>query len=215
MNKTSGQSRATMRLAESRPQKVARRHSTIVKVLRILLPLSGGLILAGMIGTIVIFNILSGLGIGNIRLSSDGLVMDQPELSGHDGERSYKIRAVRAIQRLTDPKIIDLENIHADIVLSPDQSAKLTALNGTYDNGAETLWLYNGLQIEWSEGYTIDMADVNINLKSGALKTSEPIVIRSDQGNIRAGKLAYDQDNGIVRFTDGIKMVLKPGAQGD
>ncbi len=200
---------------ESRAQRSARRHSRGVKILRILLPLTGVLVLAGMIGLVVVFNILSGLGIGNVSLTSEGLVMDRPELSGHDGERSYKVTAQRAVQRLTDPRIIDLENIRADIVLNADQSAKIAALRGTYDNGAETLSLYDGLQLEWSEGYTIDLADVMIDLKSGALKTSEPISIRSAQGNIRAGQLSYDQDKGIVRFSDGIKMVLKPASQGN
>ncbi|WP_417688251.1 LPS export ABC transporter periplasmic protein LptC [Roseibium sp.] len=198
---------------ESRVQRSARRHSRWVKVLRILLPLSGLLILLGMAGLIVAFNILTGLGIGNVSLTSDGLVMDRPELSGHDGERSYKVSAVRAIQRLSDPRIIDLENIRADIVLNPNESASVTALKGTYDNGAETLALFDGLQLQWSEGYTADLSSVMIDLKSGALETSEPLSIRSDQGNIQAGQLTYDQEKGIVRFTDGIKMTLTPAAQ--
>lgn len=197
----------------SRVQRKARRHSRLVRVFRILLPLLGLGILVGMGVLIAIFNYLSNLGIDNISLSSDGLVMHQPELSGHDGDRSYKVSAVRAVQRLSDPRIIDLETIHAQIVLSKDQNAQITALKGTYDNGAETLSMYDGLQIEWSEGYTVDMSDVMIDLKSGALKTSDPITIRSDKGQIRAGKLDYDQDNGVVRFTDGIQMVLNPSAQ--
>ena len=201
--------------AESRDQRAARRHSRLVKVLRILLPLAGVVIVAGMTGLVVVFNILSGLGIGNVSLSRDGLVMNRPELSGHDGERSYKVSAVRAVQRLTDPRIIDLENIRADIVLNPQQNAKVTALRGTYDNGLETLSLYDGLQLEWSEGYIVDLASVEINLKSGALTTPDPITIRSEQGVVRAGKLAYDQEEGIVLFSDGIQMTLKPAAQGN
>lgn len=198
---------------ETSAQKRARRHSRWVRVLRVLLPLTGLAILSGMVGLIAVFNYLSSLGLGNISLSTDGLVMDRPELSGHDGERSYKVSAVRAIQRLSDPRVIDLETIHADIVLNPSQSAQLTALKGTYDNGEETLTLYDGLQVSWSEGYTIDLTDVAIDLKTGAMRTSDPISIRSDKGHIRAGQLDYDQDKGIVRFTDGIRMVLNPALQ--
>ncbi|MFD1695623.1 LPS export ABC transporter periplasmic protein LptC [Roseibium aestuarii] len=198
---------------ETSAQKRARRHSRWVRVLRVLLPLTGLAILAGMVGLIAVFNYLSSLGLGNISLSTDGLVMDRPELSGHDGERSYKVSAVRAIQRLSDPRVIDLETIHADIVLNPSQSAQLTALKGTYDNGEETLTLYDGLQVSWSEGYTIDLTDVAIDLKTGAMRTSDPISIRSDKGHIRAGQLDYDQDKGIVRFTDGIRMVLNSALQ--
>ena len=141
-------------------------------------------------------------------------VMDQPELSGHDGERSYKVTARRAIQRLTDPRIIDLETIRADIVLGKDQSAEIIALKGTYNNAAETLRLYEGIQLEWSEGYTVDLADVEVDLKNGALSTSEPVSIRSERGHVVAGKLDYDQDRGLVRFHDGIRMTLNPAVQG-
>ncbi len=205
---------ARRRPQESRVQRSARRHSRLVKALRILLPLTGAGIFIGMVALIVVFNILSGLGIGNVSLSSDGLVMDHPELSGHDGEKSYKVTAVRAIQRLSDPRIIDLENIRADIVLSSDQSAKVTSLKGTYDNGAETLSLYDGVQLIWSEGYTVDVSSASIDLKTGALDTPDPVRIRSEKGDIQSGKLSYDQEKGIVRFTDGVKLTLDPAVQG-
>ncbi|GAB4519104.1 MAG: hypothetical protein Tsb0019_19500 [Roseibium sp.] len=198
----------------SRAQRAARRHSLVVRTLRWLFPAIGLLILAGMVGLIVLFNLLSGLGVSNLMLTSEGLVMDQPELSGHDGDRSYKVTARRAIQRLADPRIIDLETIRADIVLGKDQSAEIIALKGTYNNAAETLRLYEGIQLEWSEGYTVDLADVEVDLKNGALSTSEPVSIRSDRGHVVAGKLDYDQDKGLVRFHDGIKMTLNPAEQG-
>ncbi|MTI05543.1 LPS export ABC transporter periplasmic protein LptC [Roseibium denhamense] len=200
--------------AETRAQKSARRHSLLVKVLRWMLPGLGLLILAGMTGLVVLFNVLSGFGASNVILTSEGLVMDHPELSGHDGDRSYKVTARRAIQRLSDPRIIDLDTIRAEIVLSADQSADIIALKGTYNNAAERLRLFDGIQLEWSEGYTIDLAEVSIDLRNGALSTDEPISIRSDQGHVVAGKLSYDQDKGLVRFTDGIKMTLNPAAEG-
>jgi len=197
----------------ARARRHAARNTRRVRVLRWLFPILGGLILLGMIGLIVLFNILSGLGLGALSITGEGLVMDRPELSGHDGERSYKVSALRAVQHLTDPRVIDLETIRAEIVLNAEQSASITALKGTYDNGAETLKLYDGIQLEWSEGYKVDLADVQINLKSGALSTSDPISIRSDKGQVRAGTFSYDQDNGIARFRDGIKMVLNPSAK--
>ncbi len=198
----------------SRVQRAARRHSILVRLLRWTFPAIGLLILAGMTGLVVLFNVLSGFGAANMMLTSEGLVMDHPELSGHDGDRSYKVTARRAIQRLSDPRIIDLETIRADIVLSKDESAEIIALKGTYDNAAETLRLYEGIQIEWSEGYTVDLSVVDVNLKTGAMKTSEPVLIRSDQGDVQSGNLSYDKENGLVRFSDGIKMTIKPASEG-
>ncbi len=199
--------------AWSRAQRAARRHSLLVRTLRWLFPGIGLLILGGMIGAVVLFNVLSGFGAANMMLTSEGLVMDHPELSGHDGERSYKVTARRAIQRLSDPRIIDLEAIHADIVLSADQSAQIVALKGIYNNAAETLRLYEGIQLEWSEGYTVELSEVQVDLSNGALSTNKPISIRSDQGRVAAGKLTYDKKKGIVRFMDGIKMTINPAAK--
>lgn len=186
----------------------------MVRVLRWLFPGIGLLILAVMVGLVVLFNVLSGFGAANMMLTSDGLVMDHPELSGHDGERSYKVTARRAIQRLSDPRIIDLETIRADIVLDEDESAEIIALKGTYNNAAETLRLFEGIQIEWSEGYTVDLSEVDIDLKDGAMRTSEPVSIRSEQGRVQSGKLSYDKAKGLVRFSDGIKMIILPASEG-
>lgn len=198
----------------NRAQRAARRHSFLVHVLRWLFPGIGLLILAGMVALVAVFNFLSGFGAANMMLTSDGLVMDHPQLSGHDGERSYKVTARRAIQRLSDPRIIDLETIKADIVLGEDESAQIVALKGTYNNADETLRLFEGIQLEWSEGYTVNLSEVDVNLKNGAMKTSEPVSIRSDQGQVMAGRLSYDKAKGLVRFTDGVKMTLNPAAEG-
>ncbi|WP_346915584.1 LPS export ABC transporter periplasmic protein LptC [uncultured Roseibium sp.] len=198
----------------TRAQKTARRHSRAVRFLRFFFPAVGVLIFAGMVGLIVVFNYLSDLGIGAVSLTSEGLVMHRPELSGHDGDRSYRVTATRAVQRLSNPMIIDLEMIRADIVPGPNQLAKVTALKGIFDNSKETLKLYDGLQLEWSEGYTVDLSEVSIDLKTGEVRTDEPISIRSEKGTIRAGRLSYDQEAGKVRFTDGIKMTLQPTEQG-
>ncbi|WP_415714172.1 LPS export ABC transporter periplasmic protein LptC [Roseibium sp.] len=205
---------ASVRRHYNKAQRAARRHSLVVRLLRWVFPAIGFLILAGMIGAVVMFNILGSFGAANLMLNSEGLVMDHPELSGHDGDRSYKVTARRAIQRLSDPRIIDLETIRADIVLGQDESAEIVALKGTYNNAQETLRLYDGIQLDWSEGYKVDLTEVSIDLNNGALSTSTPIQIRSDQGRVQAGRISYDQNKGLVRFTDGIKMTLNPASEG-
>lgn len=199
---------------ESRVQKTARRHSLLVHILRWVLPGIGLLILAGMVGLVVLFNVLNGLGATNLILTSDGLVMDHPKLSGHDGDRSYQVTARRAIQRLTDPRILDLEKIHADIVLGPDEGATIDSLKGIYNNALETLKLYEGVQLEWSEGYNIEIDSVDVDMKTGALSSSDPVTIHSELGRLNSGKVSYDKEKALVRFTDGVKMRINPAAKG-
>lgn len=195
---------------ESRVQRSARRHSVLVRTLRFLFPAIGLLILVGMIGAVVLFNVLGSFGAANLVLTSDGIVMDHPKLSGHDGDRSYQVTARKAVQRLTDPRIIDLEQIQADIVLGPDEGAKILSLKGIYNNAAESLRLYEGVQLEWSEGYSVEVDKVEVDLKTGAMSSDQPITITSDKGRLAAGKIDYDKDRGIVVFKEGVKITLYP-----
>jgi lipopolysaccharide export system protein LptC len=198
---------------ESRVQRSARRHSTLVRVLRFLFPAIGILILAGMIGAVVLFNVLGSFGAANLVLTSDGIVMDHPKLSGNDGERSYQVTARKAIQRLTDPRIIDLEEIRADIVLAPDEGARIISLKGIYNNAAETLRLYEGVQLNWSEGYTVDVETVDVDLKTGAISSDDPITIGSGEAQLTAGKIDYDKNKQIVWFKEGVKLILYPATE--
>ncbi|MFN4167663.1 MAG: LPS export ABC transporter periplasmic protein LptC [Pannonibacter phragmitetus] len=190
----------------------ARRHSGRVRALRILLPVLGLVVLLGMGGLIFVFNLLNSLGIGNVTLTSEGLVMDRPELSGNDGERTYRVLAERAIQRLTNPRIIDLEMITAEIVSNPEEKAQITSDKGTYDSSAETLQLFENVRINWSGKYAIEFQRVDVDMKTGAVVTDRSMQVQSKGGDIQANGFTYDQENGIARFTDGIKMVLRPGA---
>lgn len=197
----------------SKARNSARRHSGRVRALRILLPVLGIIVLLGMGGLIFVFNLLNSLGVGNVTLTSEGLVMDKPELSGKDGDRSYRVLAERAIQRLTDPRIIDLEKITAEIVSSPDDKAQITSDKGTYDSSAETLKLFENVKINWSGEYEIAFQRVDVDMKTGAVVTDRSMQVQSKGGDIQANGFTYDQENGIARFTDGIKMVLRPGAK--
>lgn len=197
----------------SKARNNARRHSGRVRALRILLPVLGIIVLLGMGGLIFVFNLLNSLGVGNVTLTSEGLVMDRPELSGKDGDRSYRVLAERAIQRLTDPRIIDLEKITAEIVSSPDDKAQITSDKGTYDSSAETLKLFENVKINWSGEYEIAFQRVDVDMKTGAVVTDRSMQVQSKGGDIQANGFTYDQENGIARFTDGIKMVLRPGAK--
>jgi len=201
------------RKMESRVQRSARRHSSLVRILRFLFPAIGLLILAGMIGAVVLFNVLGSFGAANLVLTSDGIVMDHPKLSGNDGERSYQVTARKAIQRLTDPRIIDLEEIRADIVLAPDEGARIISLKGIYNNAAETLRLYEGVQLNWSEGYTVDVETVDVDLKTGAISSDDPITIGSGEAQLNAGKIDYDKDKQIVWFKEGVKLILYPATE--
>lgn len=191
-------------------REAARRHSRRVRRLRFLVPGAGILMMLVVVGMIAVNNILSGLGLGLVTITADGLVMDSPELSGHDGERSYKVSARRAIQRISDPRIIDLEHITADLRLSAEQSVRIVAARGTYNSSAETLRLADGVDVTANGGETAHFGSLDANLKTGQLRSEEKTRLTSSFGSLTAGRMRFDQDAGTLTFTDGISMTVMP-----
>ncbi|WP_208979052.1 LPS export ABC transporter periplasmic protein LptC [Stappia stellulata] len=188
----------------------SRRHSRRVRIMRILVPASGVLLLLVIVGMIGISNYLSGLGLGTVSFTADGLVMDSPELSGNDGERSYRVSAERAIQRISDPRIIDLETITAELRISADQSLDIVAARGTYNSAEETLFLADGIDVVTNDGETAAFGTLQIALKTGTIRSDDPVELTSSFGALRAGRMQFDQDNGTLTFTQGIQMTIQP-----
>lgn len=155
-------------------------------------------------------NYLSGLGLGTVSFTADGLVMDSPELSGNDGERSYRVSAKRAIQRISDPRIIDLETITAELRISADQKLDIVAARGTYNSVEETLLLADGIDVVTNDGETATFGTLNIALKTGTIRSDDPVGLTSSFGTLRAGRMQFDQDEGKLTFTQGIQMTIQP-----
>ncbi|OKL44352.1 LPS export ABC transporter periplasmic protein LptC [Pseudovibrio exalbescens] len=190
----------------------AKRHTRLVKFLRFLLPALGTLIAVGVIGAVILRNILAGMGLGDISLTVDGLVMSNPHLSGSDGERSYSVSAAEAVQRITNPKIIDLDTIRAKIVLGKDENAEVVAAKGTYNAEAETLNLTDGITVTYSGGYTAEFDYLDIDMTSGEILTNSAVTVQAEGGYIHAGSMDYQQDSGVMRFSDGVSMRINPSS---
>jgi lipopolysaccharide export system protein LptC len=178
--------------------------------LRVLVPGLGGLLVVAIVAMMTVSSYLDGLGFGAITLTTDGLVMDSPELSGHDGDRSYRVSATRAIQRISDPRIIDLERIRAELNLSADQNLSVSAARGTYNSAEETLALSDGVEVTTSEGYQARFGSLFINMKSGEIDTPEATTLTSSFGELTASRMRFDRDGSTLTFTDGIRMTIDP-----
>ncbi|MCA1299829.1 LPS export ABC transporter periplasmic protein LptC [Stappia indica] len=194
-------------------QRAARRHSRRVRLLRLVIPGLGFLLLLAIVGAVAVNSYLSSLGFGPISLTADGLVMDNPELSGHDGDRSYRVSADRAIQRISDPRMIDLERIVADLRLSAEQQVALRAARGTYNSGAETLDLADGIDVETNTGEKARFGSLRIFLDSGRIDTDDAATFTSSFGSLRAARMRFNQETGTLTFSDGISMTVIPPNQ--
>lgn len=189
----------------------AARHSRRVRWLRVLVPGIACLISIVIAGAVILPNLFPGLGITGFSITMDGLVMNNPRLSGHlGGDRRYSVTAERAIQSLVNPSQLRLENILAEITLGADGWVKIRGREARYDTETEILNLEGGITLTSSKGYTAELASADIYLDEGRLESPEPLRMTSPRGVIDAGRIHVERDGDVIRMRGGVKVTIAP-----
>ena len=202
----------------ARAFKAARRHSKLVRRLRVAL-------LVGSCGAVAIIVGLAlyrtfgprggGISIGQMSVDGVKITMDKPRLTGarQDGG-GYVINAAKAIQDITRPNQVELVTIDGDIDSRDRRASKLSAEAGHYDSAQEMLDL-SGLVRLRNSSYTVNMKSAHINFKTGVYQTSEPITVVMSSGTTIVADSALARDNGsVLQFVGHVKTLMPP-AGGD
>lgn len=195
----------------------AKRHSVLVKALKIALPAAVALVIAGFITfTVVSFVPLNGLSIGSTSLKDGKLVMEDPKMAGYDrNNRPFDVRASKATQDLRKTEIIELDTIEAQLPIDDTSFAEITAVRGTFDTQAETLQLHEKIEVLGARGMNIELQSANIDIKSGTMTSSEPVVVTSDRAVIEADTVRVEDNGKRVIFQNRVRTVIsQPIARG-
>jgi len=189
-------------------------HSRRVRLLKILLPLAAVLVVVAFIVASWIDGLApEGVEIESAELRDGKLVMLNPVMSGQDSnERPYNMRAQRAIQDLSTPNVIVLEEIVADLPVSNGDMAILTAANGTYDRNAQTLVFDQAFTVKSEAGMEAQMQSAFIDLGNGGLTTKEPVLIRSGDASVVAQSMKMQDKGRVIIFQDKVRMTINPSA---
>jgi lipopolysaccharide export system protein LptC len=191
----------------------AERHSRLVRFLRLALPS----VSVAVVFTVAAIGILSrieiALTIGDVKISAEGLTMDAPKLSGSDGKgRTFSVVAERAVQDLSNPKLIRLRDIVATVRQPDGSSAEFRAGGGLYDAGRQRLSLDEAITIRGSDGSAADLEHAEIDLVTGEVASDAPVSFSSSLGAISADGMQVGEKGGTVTFDGGVKMTVDPNA---
>lgn len=195
---------------KSEVRKSAQRNSRRVRQLKIILPLVSVIIALFVIAMTFQFSLVPGFEVSSTSLSKDGLVLTEPKLSGNNEDNSYRVEATRAIQRILNPKIIDLESIKARIHRVDGESVIFTANKGIFDSENDFLTLNENIEIFWSSGYSAKLHIAEVDLKKGEFRSENETLIESTSSLLNAGKVEILEETKSLRFTDGVKMTINP-----
>ena len=200
------------RVAREKAYRSARRHSVLVRMLRFLLPASGVLAL-------VVLSVLSWVSTPvpyvitavDKYVSLDGIVMDRPTLTGFDKQnRRYRVSAEQAVQNITTPNQIRLNDISAEVTLPDQGSATITAGGGDYDNSRNTLKLLGGITVESTLGCRVSMKNAEINLQAGSLVSKNPVTIRYQDSEITGNTMTVSDGGKVIVLEGRVQSSLMP-----
>lgn len=190
----------------------ARRHSKIVSLLKRVLPVTAVLISI----TFVIIVSLSLSPLANLALElgafRDGkLVMDAPKLSGFDSKnRPFDLVAARAMQDLTKPDVIFLENIDATVPMDAQDSVDINASAGIYETKKEVLRLSKQILIKGARGLDVTLQSADIDMNEGVLVSNQPIKIESKDSLLTASSVRVEDNGKRIVFKDKVKLTILP-----
>ncbi len=193
--------------------RAARRHSTLVRVLRKLLPLAAIACLAVYAAPAMLSFKGSGEEIAVDRgpPSSEDLKMQKPHVKGtHPTQGEYDVRAEYGIQNLTDRDRIVFEKIDGDLVSPAGEKTTLTAPGGIYQTKAETMNFDRGVDIVRSGGLSVVLKAATAFLQEKrVLSTQGPVEVRLHDSHIRAQSLELFVNESRVVFTGNVFVHLE------
>ena len=205
--------------------RAARRHSRQVRVLRVAVPV---LVLAAALAVFLAtyFNPLRMLAklpinVGDLVVSGTKITMEAPHVSGFTRDsRAYELSADNAAQDLTKPDIVDLHNLRAKVQMKDDSIVNLTAVQGIYNSKGEILKLDRDIEITSSAGYAGHLSEAVVDIRKGHVISDKPVKVKLLQGKLDANGLEIVDSGEVVRFTNGVNMIVhlnqsnKPAAAG-
>jgi lipopolysaccharide export system protein LptC len=203
---------ASPRRDNRRAFRAARRHSRLVRITRVGLPL---LIVLGA----AVFSAqrwvdpmraLARLPISSeeILVSGTKIVMRQPRLTGFTkDERPYTVTARTAAKDLANPDLLELGNIQATITMQDGRNIELTATEGLYNGKADTLRLDKSVVVR-SPDYQISLREAVANIKAGSVVSEQPVEVKMLQGTVNANRLEVTESGAVIRFGGGVTLVI-------
>jgi lipopolysaccharide export system protein LptC len=189
----------------------ARRHSRMVRILRIAVPASvaAGLVIITLITYLNPLRMLAKLPINldNLVVSGTKVTMEAPRLKGftHDS-RAYELTADTAAQDMTKPDIVELHNIRAKVEMQDKSSMEMTAVSGVYDSKSETLKLDQNILLSSSTGYQGQLSEATVDIRKGNVVSEHPVEVKMLQGTLNANRLDIVDSGELIRFHGGVVM---------
>ena len=198
--------------------RLARRHTLLVRVLRVLCPLLAlGCLSTYVIGVPMTFRA------GNAQVTTshtfvtgEKVRMENPRMQGFTKDSGrYVLTAKAATHEFAKPSLIGLEGIEARLTEANDDWSNVVAAHGLFDREAKTIDLSGGVLVTNSGGLTAKLLDAAVAIESHQVKTSKPVVVKAPNLEVRAQSMALDTKAKHVLFERQVRTDLVPAVKSE
>lgn len=211
---------AAAALLRARLFRAARRHTLIVRTLRVLLPLFM-LFGFGVYGLLLTnaFNISAAarLSYGKIEVTASDLKMKNPVYQGITSDRGkYEVRAREAAVDFAMTGPIKLETIDGELMQANGVKTILKATRGAFDNKKGELELFDGIDVDATNGMRAQLDRALVYTKDHRVVSRDPIRAEMPTGTLTANSMDFLTDKRIGKFRGNVnlRLVQTPASTG-
>jgi lipopolysaccharide export system protein LptC len=202
--------------ASARAYRQARRHSRIVRLFRIAIPVGAALAIGSVMAIAIFdpFGRMGGLSLGPVTLSGTKITMEQPRMTGYrKNARGYEMTAVAALQDIRKPTIIELKQMKARMAMD-DQGAQahLTALSGVFDSQKEQLELQDDIYVRTDNNQEVWLKSARADFKAGTVSSKEAVRVKLPTTTIEADALDITDNGRVISFIGRVRTVIESAA---
>ena len=207
--------RSTRRNDTDRVVRIARRHSLLVRLLRVGLPLGviiglTALVLFTYFKPMQIFEKLPGVS-GNLGIQGSKITMQLPKIAGFTRDsRAYELTAENAIQDIASPDVIELQNLRARMEMQDKDIVHLTAKAGTYNTKGDKIVLRDQIVVTSGQGYSAKLREAAVDMKQGSVVSDQPVEVMLPNGLLTANGMEIAESGAVIRFNRGVVLTLDP-----
>ncbi|MGQ4274622.1 LPS export ABC transporter periplasmic protein LptC [Terrihabitans sp. B22-R8] len=189
----------------------ARRHTRLVRFLRVALPCSALLLPLAVVVPIVLAPVanLPNVDLEAIGITSTGIAMEHPKMTGfNEDRRAYEITADRAEQNLSTPTLLGLIGIRGQMEGQNKGWTRLTAARGMLETKTEVLDLTESILVETDLGDRATLTQARVAFSAGEIQSDAPVEISTSKMNLKAQRMHVTESGDSITFEGGVVMVL-------
>ncbi len=146
--------------------------------------------------------------LGGLVISGTKITMQQPRLVGFTKDnRSYTVNARAAAQDVTNPDVLELQDITGTMEMQDKSVLQVVARSGLYETKADKLTLQQNILIT-SASYEGRLTEAVIEIHKGNVTSDKPVELKMPQGIVTANRLQVFNSGEVIRFEGNVNMLL-------